>query len=816
MIKRMLACIALVALLLCNPLAVRAKPLDLNEVLEATCRVYVSGIGGKGRSGSGTCVAYQDGKYYVLTNAHVAAETRYARLEFFRNGRKTYPIPATVVWRRLVEKTLVDFAIIVVEEKYFGKYPPRIIPLVPTNYVMKKDQYIYSAGCPRGAWVVAWEGFVSDKKGNEIIFHPPPIGGQSGSGILVNYPSKNGELETRVAAVLTWRIGDEKVIKDSKGFEKAKGGAIAMSSFYNAIMGRTSSPETVPDNYEKIRASTHALGSDGKYYPITYYADGSRDVTVPPGTRIISWDCPPGGVCPPRWNPQPNPWQPSPQPGPQPKPQPRPQPKPTPTNPYDKLPDFTKPKPDVDTKQLKELQDKLAEIKKKLLLNDALIRRLEQEKNTFKDERDKYFREYQDIGNTLDTAKDEVEKYKRIAESKIGEYKKFADGKVNEYKKLAEQKAKKLSGQIKELEAIISEREVVVKDAEKLQKQVVNISWQRNGTLGVLGLGILAAIGLYLFRWRRDSIRRNMDAVEDKAQEHLAKLIGEEPVQRLREMLDAVETKIGDKIEDRLGKLAPEFGDLLGNLEGRLNEKLEGTMNKEEAEGLRNDLLDIITNGLEELPKDGLSGEDLKKHLGQLEGVLIDQLERRLADKVPSQITTIVAGMTEGRREKRTQRRRRKKTQPKQQPEPPKLPPVENDNITEMARQLMLLKQRDGESIKHWAMFASLYREAVKELRYGSLYFDGKTKLQGQAKTADAIDNWVRDKFMERTSKEELLSGDKMYREAMMGFLYQEAIHYLRTGALNVLGAESTANAIEEWVQKEFMRRMGIRIGRGT
>jgi len=52
-------------------------------------------------------------------------------------------------------------------------------------------------------------------------------------------------------------------------------------------------------------------------------------------------------------------------------------------------------------------------------------------------------------------------------------------------------------------------------------------------------------------------------------------------------------------------------------------------------------------------------------------------------------------------------------------------------------------------------------------------------------------------------------SESKLRLKAMMGFLYKEAIGKLREGFFNLVGAVETANAIEKWVNKQLMKRIG-------
>lgn len=132
--------------------------------------------------------------------------------------------------------------------------------------------------------------------------------------------------------------------------------------------------------------------------------------------------------------------------------------------------------------------------------------------------------------------------------------------------------------------------------------------------------------------------------------------------------------------------------------------------------------------------------------------------------------------------------------------------------VSDRVKQFFDLKKKDGDSIEKWAFFALLYKEAMQLLRKGYFEIDivgSKVPLQGQKLAADKIDGWVRDEFLKRTTVDKL-DYNHLYHEAMIGFLYKEAVRLLRIGQFPVLGAKETAIVIENWVKKEFLERMGI------
>jgi len=272
-----------------------AEPLNLNQILEATARV-----GTFENYGSGTVVAKQNGKYFILTNAHVVGEAEHATVEFFTRGSKTLPIIGDVVWRAHQRNTGVDFALITISTSSLSTWKPRIIPLVSYNYDIKTNTYIQSAGSPEARWPMAWEGRVTQDKDNRLIFTPAPTMGQSGAGLLVNVPDANGELHTRVGGIVTWRINNQPAHLpqfDSNGYDISSGGAISIDKLYDAMAGKINSSKVVPPNYSIVGTSNSpetlpaekALGSDGKYYRVVVEGSEMEAVNLPIGIKIIRW-----------------------------------------------------------------------------------------------------------------------------------------------------------------------------------------------------------------------------------------------------------------------------------------------------------------------------------------------------------------------------------------------------------------------------------------------------------------------------------------------------------------------------------------------
>ena len=180
-----------------------AQPLTMDEALEGVCRVNTSGA-----RGSGTVFSEDDENYYVMTNGHVIGRSNRGHLEFFQDGYKSAMIPFKTEYSRYREGTALDLAVVSVKKKYFGRFPPRVIPLAPKGTDIKANDLVMAGGCPSAQWATAWKGRVLRNAGAVISFNAAPIGGQSGSGVLVLIKDDKGELHTRLGILLAWRIGD--------------------------------------------------------------------------------------------------------------------------------------------------------------------------------------------------------------------------------------------------------------------------------------------------------------------------------------------------------------------------------------------------------------------------------------------------------------------------------------------------------------------------------------------------------------------------------------------------------------------------------
>ena len=180
-----------------------AQPLTMDEALEGVCRVNTSGA-----RGSGTVFSEDDENYYIMTNGHVVGRSRKGHLEFFQDGYKSAMIPFKTEYSAYEEGTALDLAIVSVKKKYFGRFPPRVIPLAPKGTNIKANDLVMAGGCPSAQWACAWKGRIIRNHGATISFNAAPIGGQSGSGVLVLVKDDKGELHTRLGVLLAWRVGD--------------------------------------------------------------------------------------------------------------------------------------------------------------------------------------------------------------------------------------------------------------------------------------------------------------------------------------------------------------------------------------------------------------------------------------------------------------------------------------------------------------------------------------------------------------------------------------------------------------------------------
>lgn len=739
----------------------RGELLTLNQIGEASCRVHVSGA-----YGSGTAV-HDDGQFiYVLTNNHVVGRSQTAACEFFRFGRKTGNISGPVIWRTLNEGTPTDFAIIKLNKSDFGQYPPRIIPLAPENHSVKENDYIASAGCPEARWLQLWEGYVAGMDGNKVLFTPPPLGGQSGSGV---HTIINGH--TYMAAVLTWRIGR------GQGETGAHGGAIPISIFHKAIRGQTSNYK-VPTSWEKISINDkYALGEDGKYYK--QRDDGS--VVLPAGTKPglkilrwnipadqIGWERPPGGGLLPNGPRNDGPQSPE---------------SPSPNNPFGTLPpNFGLPNdgpqqpkptpPQTPTDPCEEYKLKIVELENQLKALEQL------HENTLKD-KTALEEKVKEFEGEIEGLKKQLADLLKDGDTKISQINGL-NAQIAEKTKILENIEKEAKSKDTQLIQIITEKTQLQNQlnhsTEQLKDSVAtesSLKWQRNifGGVGLTGVGGFLVYLIYVL-----FIRKKVDNFATGAVDR----IGDIDISRIiNNKIDQLQSKlIGKKhLNDVVDKLQSYVDQKVGDKDDEHMEQLEELLN-----GFKNDILTNVDNKLKPFKKrrrvTPTSEPEKKKTPVVHQEININNIQDRENDCGDCRDYKDIYSF-----------------------------PV-SDGVT----QLFKLKERDGESVEKWACFAVLYREAIQMLRLGQLKISvvgNESAVQGQKVAADKIDAYVKKRFFSSITIEKV-EANKLVHEALFGFLYKEAVAKLRLGGFNVLGHEELAEAIENWVYDEFLKRMGI------
>ena len=861
-----------IALLMLIPTQAEGKIWSLNEVLDATCRVNAGSA-----YGSGTAINKKNGYYYILTNAHVVGSSQSARVEFFKNGRKTLPIPGKVVFRRLSSKSVLDVAIIAVDAKYFGNHPPRIAVLGNRKEVAVGN-YVQSAGCPSARWANSWEGFIVQQEGGRLIFYPPPIGGQSGSGLYI-VANRNGVKQTVLKGVVTWRLGSGGR-NNNTGFESARGGAVLIDRLYDAIEGKgNASFEEIPANWTPVsevkipvfaHKGTYVYADNGVYYPIKYYEDGSYTIVgVPRGTKVlaIGIQCP---GCGPRYN----------SPGSQRPPRddrhllpipPRDDPGPAPDSgrgPYDFLPDLDEeeiePAPPIEPpkndEELEELRKQNTDLKTELSEQNKKIAGLVEKLNAVEEEytsvKDAMIAEKQVLSDEISQLRidivnqqtqvqnlvltlDETEKVLSKALSDKNEMIEEKDGVIDEKDKVIEDKSNELKSQQdsvnalneaieqllnknQELEFVVEEQNEEAKEKDTLienaKQKIQETSEQRNwfGWLsGGLGIGILG----WFAKWyiSTNPLRRiedKLDPLQDKVQQAIEPIIGADTAATLRQRIEDMEQRLIDtvdkltieKIEEPAVTISPEpvekTPDVVDKLEGKLKSLEDIFINAvDKLVAHKTESPTVVVHQVPQVETQEID-EDYEIDAGPEPEIGVLSTRDREDDVVEElkQVNRTMQQVVDNLAKSRKQHRPKKK----------RLLTETTTGSDDYAKQFFELKAQDGEKMRDWVLLAALYTEAVGELEKGRLYATNKNKLQGQKITAEKINDWVQKEFVKRNQEDLTLSlNSNIEQNALLGFLYKEAIDELKLGRINALGAVRTAQAIQRWVEKEYLRRTG-------
>lgn len=201
----------------------RAEP-TLGDVHAASCRVRVSNA-----RGTGIFNGYnsETGKAYVTTNDHVTSTNRQCFLDFWVNS-KMETVAGSVVFKLRNDQSGRDFAVIEVDAEELKKIDPPYIPMKAISPERLAGREIMSSGGPDGRFVQGWRGAIERIEGGMAIFSPPPVPGQSGSGICVIEDGKIYDV-----AKLTYLLG-------TKGLDESKGGALPLANLLDSLEGTRS------------------------------------------------------------------------------------------------------------------------------------------------------------------------------------------------------------------------------------------------------------------------------------------------------------------------------------------------------------------------------------------------------------------------------------------------------------------------------------------------------------------------------------------------------------------------------------------------
>ena len=161
-----------------------------------------------------------------LTNYHVVTKNNEAKLTSWGDYLQR-SIRGEIVWRAYNINAPWDFAVIWADAATLKReIDPPYIQIAGPGVKPGRGAKILSAGCPDGRFAQAWGGSIVDYyDGKTAVFTPPPVPGQSGSGI---FETIDGELY--LVGVLTWLFGE-------KGNDDSTGGAIPIANLYDAARG---------------------------------------------------------------------------------------------------------------------------------------------------------------------------------------------------------------------------------------------------------------------------------------------------------------------------------------------------------------------------------------------------------------------------------------------------------------------------------------------------------------------------------------------------------------------------------------------------
>lgn len=200
-----------------------------------------------------------------LTNYHVVTKNNEVNLTSWGDHLQR-SIRGDVVWRAYNVNAPWDFAVIWVNAATLKReIDPPYIQIAGPGVKPGRGAKILSAGCPDGRFAQSWGGSIVDYYDEKTaVFTPPPVPGQSGSGI---FEVIDGELYQ--VGVLTWLFGE-------KGRDDSTGGAIPISNLYDAARGVSpagvTSEPAVPENATECDVS---LTSVKTTVPVVFAAEKS-------------------------------------------------------------------------------------------------------------------------------------------------------------------------------------------------------------------------------------------------------------------------------------------------------------------------------------------------------------------------------------------------------------------------------------------------------------------------------------------------------------------------------------------------------------
>lgn len=141
--------------------------------------------------GTGFVFDEDDENLYIMSAGHVSKDYLNMTGQFYHDGKESqhYPVDEELnIWNEPPEGEfdMNDMAILSCKKKNIQDYSmPSPVKIASPDYKIKKDEVIYTMGCPKGNYPSLIKGrTITDDFGNCFKFLPNPIAGRSGSGIF--------------------------------------------------------------------------------------------------------------------------------------------------------------------------------------------------------------------------------------------------------------------------------------------------------------------------------------------------------------------------------------------------------------------------------------------------------------------------------------------------------------------------------------------------------------------------------------------------------------------------------------------------------